>query len=150
MHTVLFKILLMFWCLSACKLKIIIQKFKWTIYRLLPTISYHSSLRVWIKLERTCKYFFSIVGYESFLWTSKWNLYYHSHEISNFAEKKAKKWCTCCTGEIKRDLTGPTHTPTFTIPLYSVCWGIWYVIFNSIFMICRYYYKIPTLVYLLI
>lgn len=114
-------------------------------------LQYHSSLRVWITLECTCKYFFSIVGYESFLWTSKWNLYYHSHEISTFAEKKPKKWWTCWTGETKRELTGPTHTPTFTIPLYSVCFrGIWYVIFNSIFMICRYHYKILTLVYLLI
>lgn len=102
----------------------------------------------WNALANT---FFSIVGYESFLWTSKWNLYYHSHEISTFAEKKPKNWWTCWTGETKRELTGPTHTPTFTIPLYSVCFrGIWYVIFNSIFMICRYHYKILTLVYLLI
>lgn len=72
-----------------------------------------------------------------------------SHEISTFAEKKPKKWWTCWTGETKRELTGPTHTPTFTIPLYSVCFrGIWYVIFNSIFMICRYHYKILTLIYL--
>lgn len=102
----------------------------------------------WNALANT---FISIVGYESFLWTSKWNLYYHSHEISTFAEKKPKKWWTCWTGETKRELTGPTHTPTFTIPLYSVCFrGIWYVIFNSIFMICRYHYKILTLIYLLI
>lgn len=74
-----------------------------------------------------------------------------SYEILIFVEKKFKNWWMCWIGEIKCEFMGFIYIFIFMIFLYSVCFrGIWYIIFNLIFMICRYYYKILIFVYLFI